>query len=134
MTDPEIWLPGIYIARVVATMSNDEKKEISPEVDGSPSRSEVPLVSKDAEMLNSLAENVMTFGEKAGTGESEPQWPPNSLQGVALHMLQGVAIGLQGKESFLPVGNRFGNHADTEIRNSGVKGIKEKLTKEKGIK
>jgi hypothetical protein len=40
-----------------------------------------------------------------------------------------VAIGLQEKESFLPVGNRFGNHTDREMQNSGFKGNREEHTR-----
>jgi hypothetical protein len=36
MVDPEIWLPGIYIARVVATLRNKIDKEISTGAHGSP--------------------------------------------------------------------------------------------------
>jgi hypothetical protein len=129
MVDPEIWLPGIYIARIVAILdvngNNDENNEISSEVHGSPRWSEVPLGSMDAEQINSPSrkiENLMTSQVKAGSGESQPELPPNRLR--------GVAIGLQGKESFLPVGNRFGNHTDTEVQKSGLKGISEKHTGE----
>jgi hypothetical protein len=58
----------------------------------------------------------MTSQEQAGSGESQPESPPNRLL--------GVAIRLQGKGSFLPVGNSFGNHTDAEIQNSGLKGTK----------
>jgi hypothetical protein len=141
MVDPEIWLPGIYIARVVATMSdNDDNTEISTEVHGSPRWSEVPLDSIDAGNLNSPSEKcekldkLVTSQELAGSGESQPELPPNSLRNIAVDRLQGVAIGLQGKESFLPVGNRFGNHTDTAVQNSGLKGSKGKHTREIEVK
>jgi hypothetical protein len=66
----------------------------------------------------------MTSQVKAGSGERQPELPPNRLRGVAVDRLRGVAIGLQGKESFLPVGNRFGNHTDTETQKSGLKGTR----------
>jgi hypothetical protein len=136
MVDPEIWLPGIYIARVVATLKND--KAISTGAHGSPRWSEVPLGSKDAEKLNSPCgkfSDLITLQEKAGYGESQPELPPNNLRGIAVTSLQGVAIGLQEQEeSFLPVENVFGNHTDTDIHNSGRKGTKIKHTGEIEIK
>jgi hypothetical protein len=106
MVDHEIWLPGMYIARVVATMSdNDDNTEISTEVHCSPRWSEIPLDSIDAENLNSPSEKcerldkLVTSQELAGSGESQPELPPNSLRNIAVDRLQGVAIGLQGKES-----------------------------------
>jgi hypothetical protein len=75
MVDPEIWLPGIYIARVVATIDNSNNNEISSEVHGSPRWSEVPLGSNGAEKLNSPCgklDNLVTSLEKAGSGESQP--------------------------------------------------------------
>jgi hypothetical protein len=134
MVDPALRLPGIYMALVVATLNND----ISPGAHGSPRWSEVPLGSNDAEQLNSpsgkykVVNDVMTSQETAGSGERQPELPPNKLQVVAVDRLQGVAIGLQGEESFRPVGNRFGNQADTEIQNSGRKGTKVRHTKETG--
>jgi hypothetical protein len=134
MVDPEIWLPGIYIARIVATLRNDENNEISSEVHGSPRWSEVPLGSMDAEQINSPSRkigNLITSQEKAGSGESQPELPPNSLRRIAVNSLQGVAIGLQEQEErFLPVGNGYGNHTDTGIQNSGRKGTREKHTRE----
>ena len=93
--------------------------------------------SKDAEKFNSPCENLeilTTSQEQAGTGESQPESPPNRLLGVAVDRLQGVAIELQEKGSFLPVGNRFGNHTDTAVQNSGLKGSKGKHTGEIGTK
>jgi hypothetical protein len=60
--------------------------------------------------------------------------PPNRLQEVAVHRVQGVPIGLQGKERFLPVGNGFGNYADTKGQNSGLKGTREQHTGKTGTK
>jgi hypothetical protein len=132
MVDPALRLPGIYMARVVATLCNDANNENSPGAHGSPRWSEVPLGSKDAEQLNSpsgkckMVNDVMTSQETAVSGERPPELPPNRLQVVDIDRLQG-------EESFLPVGNRFGNQADTETQNSGRKGTEVRHTKETEI-
>jgi hypothetical protein len=129
--DPEIRLPGIYIAQVVATLSNDVSNEISSGAHGSPRWSEVPLGSKDAEQLNSPCgkfDDLITSQEKAGSGERQPESPLNRLQAVAVNSLQMVAIALQEEESYRPFGNRFGNHTDTDIQNARRKGTKIKRT------
>jgi hypothetical protein len=93
-------LPGIYLARIVATVSCNVNNEISPGAHGKTRWSEVPLGSEDAESLNSPYENVsdvteqkLTSREKAGSGEHQPESPKNSLQGVAVDSLPVVAIG-----------------------------------------
>jgi hypothetical protein len=137
MVDPVLGLPGIYMARVVATLCDNEINEISPGVHGLRRWSEVPLGSKSAEQLNSPCGNwnkKKSSPEQAGSGESQPEFPPNRLQEVAVDRVQGVPIGLQGKESFLPVGNGFGNHADTERQNSAYKGTREKHTGKTGTR
>jgi hypothetical protein len=90
MVDPEIWLPGIYIARVVATLSNDGNNEISTGAHGSPRWSEVSLGSKSAEQFNSpggKCDKLRISQEKAGSGGCQPESPPNRIRGVAVDSL-----------------------------------------------
>jgi hypothetical protein len=133
MVDPVLGSPGIYMARVVATLCNDGINGISSGVHDLPRWSEVPLGSNSAEQLNSPSRKWNTkksSPEQAGSGESQPELPPNRLREVAVDRVQGVPIGLQGNESFLPVGNGFGNQSDTKTPNSDHKGTKGKHTEE----
>jgi hypothetical protein len=91
------------------------------------------LGSKSAEQLISPSRNwnkKESSLRKAGSGECQPESPPNRLQGVAVDRVQEIPIGLQGKESFLPVGNGFGNQSDTQRQNSGYKGTRKQHTEE----
>jgi hypothetical protein len=137
MVEPEIRLPGIYMALVVATMNDNVSNEIITGAQGLPPVVGSPLGQHDAEQINSPcppgncnvinAEN--SSPEKAGSGDCQPELPLNRLRRIAVDRLPGVAIGLQNGESFLPVGNRFGKHTGTEIQNSGHKGTRIRHTK-----
>jgi hypothetical protein len=121
-------LPGIYLARVVATVRCNVDNEIFPGAHGVQPLVGVPLGSKDAESLNSPCINiksgnckgVMTSQRQAGSGERQPESPKSSLQEADADSLleidignRGVAPGLQSAESSRPVENEFRNHTDT---------------------
>jgi hypothetical protein len=121
-------LPGIYLARIVATVSCNVNNEISPGAHCSPRWSEVPLGRKDAERLTSPCVNIksgscekgMTSQRQAGSGERQPGSQKSSLQEAdAVSLLEidignwGAAPGLQSAGSSRPVENKFGNHTDT---------------------
>jgi hypothetical protein len=77
MVDPLPRLPGIYLARVVATLSNNVINEISPDARGSEPLVGSPLGQHDAEKLNSPCDNCdVNFDKKSShreTGSGERQ-------------------------------------------------------------
>jgi hypothetical protein len=124
MVNPAVSLPGIYMARVVATLDNNVINEISTGAHGSP-----PLVLSSPCGNCDVNNDQISSQRKGGSGESQPELPPNRLRRIAIDRLQGVAILLQ-KESFLPVGNRFFNQNDTKVQNLGREGTELRHTKE----
>jgi hypothetical protein len=81
-------LPGIYLARIVATVNCKVDNIISSDARGKSRRSVVPLGSEDAENWNSpcdkiksgSCEKIMTPQRQAGSGERQPESPKSSLQ------------------------------------------------------
>jgi hypothetical protein len=94
-------LPGIYLARIVATVSCNVNNEISSDARGKTRRSEVPLGSEDGESLNSpwvnvksrSCEKVRTSQRKAGSGERQPESPKSRLQEADADSLLEIDIG-----------------------------------------
>jgi hypothetical protein len=135
--------PGIYLARIVATVSCDVNKEISPRAHGKGRWSEVPLGSKDAGKLNypcvKIENNncgeVMTPQSKAGSGERQPESPKSSMAKIVADSSlnvrnRGMNSELQSATSCVPVENRFGNRTDTSRQIDRHKGNKIKHTGE----
>jgi hypothetical protein len=106
LVDPEVGLPGIYLARVVATLENDELSECRRGALQVVNFIKSPLVgfSPHEKDVKSIGGNL-----KSGSGECLPELPEGGLL---------VATTSQGKDlqaltSSRPAENGVGNQVDT---------------------
>jgi hypothetical protein len=106
MVEPE-GLPGVYMARIVATLENYEK------LSSTGARGSYPLVGKSSLVITQC---VAGGDRKTGSGESQQELPDGSLLDLATSPERNEKD-LRRINSYLPVENGFGDQVDTTKNN-----------------
>jgi hypothetical protein len=117
LVDPE-GLPGVYMARIVATLKNCNIMSTSNARSSAPLVGKSPLVVSPQKKLvasSDISAFVASSDDgilKVGSGECLPELPKGGLPVAANNHRDD----LQAEDSSPPVENRFGNQVDTTYK------------------